>query len=192
MFSFITGSNNGLSQFQCDLYHSPFPFANPELTDTGACTDQDADEVHDGIDNCDNDPNSSQLDTDADGLGDVCDADDDNDGVEDSLDCAPLDSAVSESSGRATLVGWNTKTEITWAQGSQAAVSNVYRGTIAPAFNKDWSCLVGDVSGNTHTDLSTPAGGEGLHYLITGENVCGESDGGVDSSGDSRLFPRCP
>ncbi len=40
-------------------------------------------------DNCPDDPNPDQTDTDSDGLGDVCDADIDNDGVINELDEAP-------------------------------------------------------------------------------------------------------
>ncbi len=57
--------------------------------------DADRDGVVDDADNCVNDVNVDQRDTDSDGKGDVCDADDDGDGVSDANDIAPLDNTVS-------------------------------------------------------------------------------------------------
>ena len=51
----------------------------------------DGDGIPDDSDNCPRIANADQLDTDADGLGDVCDGDDDGDGVLDSNDAFPLD-----------------------------------------------------------------------------------------------------
>ena len=45
----------------------------------------------DEIDNCRAVVNDNQVDTDSDGIGDMCDTDDDADGVIDSADAAPLD-----------------------------------------------------------------------------------------------------
>jgi len=58
--------------------------------------DTDGDGVADGADNCPNDPNANQLDTDNDGMGNVCDPDDDNDGVLDADDVFPLDPSESQ------------------------------------------------------------------------------------------------
>lgn len=44
---------------------------------------RDGDGLQDTRDNCPQFPNSSQLDSDNDGIGDDCDDDDDNDGVPD-------------------------------------------------------------------------------------------------------------
>ncbi len=55
--------------------------------------DADGDGHCESVDNCDDLPNSDQLNTDSDGLGNACDDDDDNDGVVDTSDAFPLDSA---------------------------------------------------------------------------------------------------
>jgi len=47
------------------------------------CIDRDGDRIADPIDNCPDYPNVKQLDTDFDSLGNVCDEDDDNDGLTD-------------------------------------------------------------------------------------------------------------
>ena len=58
---------------------------------TAGVVDSDNDNSVDEFDNCPNDVNRDQLDTDQDGLGDVCDTDDDGDGVPDTSDAFPLD-----------------------------------------------------------------------------------------------------
>jgi hypothetical protein len=77
-----------------------------DLVDGNGCSDSQVDSDGDGIcdpgapsngpaactgsDNCPNTPNADQTDTDDDGIGDVCDEDDDNDGVTDILDNCPI------------------------------------------------------------------------------------------------------
>jgi hypothetical protein len=60
--------------------------------------DTDLDSVPDSVDNCPSESNVDQLDSDQDGLGNVCDDDDDNDGVPDADDAFPLDPTESKDS----------------------------------------------------------------------------------------------
>ncbi len=58
--------------------------------------DSDGDGINDFIDNCPNTANADQADNDMDMIGDVCDDDDDNDGVLDGDDAFPFDPNESE------------------------------------------------------------------------------------------------
>ena len=211
------GTNNGLDQVECNTYHVPSPSASMTVTDVGVCEDPDLDEIHsvidncpavsnptqadadgdtvgDGCDNCAAAINTDQLNTDGDAQGNVCDADDDNDGALDGADCAPLNAAASVRAGRADQLNWQagSRTVLTWTRGFQASVTNVYRTQFGPSFPTTWGCFTGNVAGTTATDAALPGVGKGYTYLVTGKNVCGESDAGTSSSGAARSFQPCP
>lgn len=69
------------------------PASTVEVTVT--LSDADSDGIADGVDNCPAVANSAQTDTDGDGMGNVCDGDDDGDGVSDAEDAFSLDSSES-------------------------------------------------------------------------------------------------
>jgi hypothetical protein len=63
---------------------------DPGPLELGGCSDSDVDGVPDSLDNCPIHQNLGQADTDGDGLGDACDADDDEDGLPDSYESTHL------------------------------------------------------------------------------------------------------
>jgi hypothetical protein len=111
-------SNNGLGPFWLDGVHTVFgtvtsgcddvtslsevdttsndkPMSDIKIVDvfvTGLWADTDSDGVSDSKDNCPLDSNADQLDSDGDGVGDVCDDDLDGDGTNNSEDAFPYDS----------------------------------------------------------------------------------------------------
>jgi len=66
------GTNNGLTQAECDKYHYPSSASGMVPEETGPCTDHDNDGVQDGVDNCPWVANPDQADSDHDGVGDAC------------------------------------------------------------------------------------------------------------------------
>ncbi len=103
--------------------------ATDQLTLVVGESDDDGDGVANGLDNCPTVANVDQLDTDNDGLGDVCDDDIDGDGILNADDCAPLDDQIgaatvdftvevdpSDASGLTfTLMGSSTVPVTSWA-----------------------------------------------------------------------------
>jgi hypothetical protein len=75
-----------------DLTHSLVPPEDLTLAlmrDIGWYADSDIDGIENSVDNCPNTANTDQANYDSDSQGDVCDADDDNDGVNDNVDANP-------------------------------------------------------------------------------------------------------
>ena len=79
-----------------DGFNTAFQDITVSVLDVDELMDADADGVADGVDNCVYAVNPNQLDTDADNIGNLCDDDDDGDGVTDTQEAAegtdPLDS----------------------------------------------------------------------------------------------------
>lgn len=67
--------------------------------DESADRDSDADGALDRTDNCVSTPNPDQADNEGDGQGDVCDPDDDNDGIPDETDSFPFEPAAPPGGG---------------------------------------------------------------------------------------------
>ncbi|RKZ13038.1 hypothetical protein DRQ53_13945, partial [bacterium] len=157
MYGSATGNNNGLSQTECNRFHQPSGSANALISIVSTCVDNDNDAVHDWVDNCPDDSNANQYDQDGDGAGqacdncpsvqnedqanhdgdvngDACDDDDDNDGVLDGDDCAPINPFASLAASPPENFGWaeSSDTTMTWTKGFRATFSNVYRSGIAP------------------------------------------------------------
>jgi hypothetical protein len=217
MYGTATGNNNGLTQSECNKYHTPSGAANASVSVIGQCEDSDGDTIHDVLDNCPFDVNFSQTDLDDDGVGttcdncsslynpdqanhdgdeygNLCDDDDDNDGVPDVDDCAPTNPFASQAPGEPTNLGWALadSTTMNWQNAPFTFGVNVYRAAVELGSDSGWDCLDGAVFGTSYQDVEEPAVGEGFRYILSGENTCGESEAGSDSEGNLRTLTPCP
>jgi aminopeptidase N len=158
--------------------------------------DADADGVPDRNDNCTNDANAGQGDFDADGAGDPCDPDDDNDGLADVADCAPLDVA----SGAPGLVNLLTvdpvagAARLAWDAAARAEIYDVQRGTLTELRTGSYgTCLASQIAALTLDDFDQPVGDEGFFYLIRGHDAGCGGGGSLGANGDGvPRPPACP
>ncbi len=80
MHAGLSSDSIGLEQFECNKFHSPSLSAGIGLEDIGVCHDDDDDDYASTLDNCPDDFNPGQTDTNGDGIGDVCEICEDQDG----------------------------------------------------------------------------------------------------------------
>ena len=161
-----------------------------------AQVDGDADGVPDRLDNCASAANPTQADFDLDGAGDLCDPDDDNDGLTDGFDCAPLDAAQGSVGLVATLTveAAAGTAHLAWDAAARAETHDVQRGTLTDLSAGGYGgCLASQIAGTTYDDSDLPAADEGFFYLVRGHDAgCGGGGSlGTDSGGSPRT-PSCP
>jgi hypothetical protein len=81
-----SGTGVGNVRFSSSGTAVGYTFASTPVVVTIQPADVDGDGVDNADDNCPNDSNANQLDTDGDDVGDVCDNDDDGDGIPDNVE----------------------------------------------------------------------------------------------------------
>ncbi len=159
--------------------------ANPQIH-------PNAPELCNGIDdNCNLVVDEGFPDTDGDGLADCVDSDDDNDGVPDTLDCAPLVAFVSQIPSEIServLMPLASVIRITWDPLPQTNVYNLYRGAVR--IDQGWSfqsvCLLSESTTANLNDAANPSPGSLYYYLQAGTNLCGEGPLGTGTDGANR------
>ncbi|HET9299902.1 MAG TPA: hypothetical protein VFO11_08140, partial [Candidatus Polarisedimenticolaceae bacterium] len=138
-------------------------------------------------------------DADVDGLENAIDPDDDNDGVADGSDCAPLEAgsfALPREVSGVTFAA--DKVTLKWSSAAPGAgtatVHDVLRGNLHDlpvGTGASQVCLVSGQTGTSTTDLVRPSAGQGAWYLVRGRNGCGSGTYGAASSG-TRVSSTCP
>ncbi|PYT11360.1 MAG: hypothetical protein DMF51_15730 [Acidobacteria bacterium] len=180
-----------------DADRDGFTTCGGDCNDTVATIHPGAPEFCNGLDdNCNTAVDEGFLDTDADGLADCVDPDDDNDLVPDGSYCAPLVNSVSAVPGEVGptlhVVAGAPRGTFTWTPIVQANVDDVYRSTwnhVSGSLSAGLACLVAETTATRFTDSSNPPIGSAFYYVISGTNTCGEGTAGSGTNGQPLLIP---
>jgi PA domain-containing protein len=136
-------------------------------------------------------------DADVDGIPNASDADDDNDGVADGSDCAPLDNGAFAIPLEVVGLDFATKTSMSWSSGAAGAGSgiqyDVVRGSIAelPVNSSGSTTCLGQTAATSLTVSASPAANSGFWYLVRGTNSCGNGGYGTRSNGTPNVTTVC-
>jgi hypothetical protein len=159
-----------------------------DCNDLVAMTYPGAPETCNGVDdNCNLIADEGFQDSDADGLADCLDPDDDNDLIPDASDCAPLVNSVSAVPGEVgptvKAINGSPAGTFSFAPAAQANVFNVYRGVwdhVSGAWSDALTCLVSESPAPGFVDADNPPIGFAFYYVVTGTNRCGEGPASRD------------
>ncbi len=158
--------------------------------------DTDGDGVAQLSDNCPLIANPTQLDADANGVGDICQLDYDGDLVADPIDCRPGDVKAGRP-GDIKLVSLtkmsSTVLVMTWTAFSTAETYDVSRGRLSQLrFNDFGTCQNlrdQNLTDTTFIEPNNPPVGDGYFFLVRGRDTAcgGVGTWGVSSSGAERI-----
>ena len=125
-------------------------------------------------------------------MGDLCDPDDDNDGYDDTVDCAPFHRGLASAPdpiGPSVKFSDQDNGTLSWNRSLQGHTVNVYRSVVrwgGGGGSSGFGCLAGEVVGTKFADGDIPRNRELYSYLLTARNGCGDSDAGIASDGTPR------
>jgi hypothetical protein len=149
--------------------------------------DPDGDGFVGGLDNCRQTPNATQLNTDGDAAGDIC-------------DCSITDPSAYNLPG---VVGGALflpdKQTLQWNSLSASAGSGTHYDVLRGRAG-EWpvgsgpseTCIGQNFASTVLLDAFTPGAGTAVWYLVRGRNNCGIGSYGTASNGTTQVSSSCP